>query len=130
MGCSIRSSEGGDACTSTIAEYKDQGQETTGCTKHVDLCYKFVTEYFEDGIIKIILVKSANNDSDIMTKNLGSEIHSKHASKMISANDILWQMGYSIWALALGETPTYQVKEHCVWTLNWSRQKGGVSKME
>ena len=30
---------------------------TTGCTKHVDICYKYVTDYVEDGIIKIIFVK-------------------------------------------------------------------------
>ena len=62
---------------------------TTGCSKHVDIRYKFVTEYIEDGIIKVIFVKSADNDSDIMTKNLGSELHSKHAGKMISMKDVL-----------------------------------------
>jgi hypothetical protein len=62
---------------------------TTGRSKHVDIRYKFVTEYIEDGIIKVIFVKSADNDSDIMTKNLGSELHSKHAGKMISMKDLL-----------------------------------------
>ncbi len=57
---------------------------TTGHSKHVDIHYEFVTEYIEDGIIKVIFVKSADDDSDIMTKNLGSELHSKHAGKMIN----------------------------------------------
>ena len=61
----------------------------TSHTRNVDICYKFVTQYVEDGIMKIIFVKSADDDSDIITKNLGSEHHSKHASKMISAKDIL-----------------------------------------
>ncbi len=97
-------------------------------SKHVDICYKFVTEYIEDGIIKVIFVKSVDNDSDIMTKNLGSELHSKHAGKMISMKELLWQMEISVQVLTLGETPTYQMKEHCVQTLSWSRQKGRVSK--
>jgi len=37
-------------------------------------------------------------------------------------------MEISVQVLALGETPTYQMKEHCVQILNWSRQKGRVSK--
>ncbi len=51
----------------------------TGCSKYVDICYKFVTDYIEDGIKKVIFVKSADNDSDIGTKNLASELHSKYA---------------------------------------------------
>ena len=62
---------------------------TTGRSKHVDICYKFVTEYIEDGIIKIIFVKTADNDNDIMAKNLGSELHFKHAGKMISMKESL-----------------------------------------
>ncbi len=33
---------------------------TTGCFKHVDIHCKFVTEYIEDGIIKVIFVNTAN----------------------------------------------------------------------
>ena len=42
---------------------------TTTChTKHVDIRYKYVNEYVEDGVVKIVFVKSADNDSDILTK--------------------------------------------------------------
>ena len=57
---------------------------TTSRTKHVDIRYKYVNEYAEDGVIKIIFVKSEDNNSDILTKNLGGELQSKHASTMIS----------------------------------------------
>ena len=57
---------------------------TTSRTKHVDIRYKFVNEYAEDGIIKIIFVRSEDNYSDILTKNLGSELLSKHADTLIS----------------------------------------------
>ena len=43
---------------------------TTSHTKHMDIWYKHVNEYVEDGIIKIIFVKSAVNDSDILTKKI------------------------------------------------------------
>ena len=38
-------------------------------TKHVDIRYKHVNEYVEDGVVKIVFVKSADNDSNILTKN-------------------------------------------------------------
>ena len=57
---------------------------TTTChTKHVDLWYKYVNEYVKDGIVKIISVKSADNDSNILTKNLSADLHEKHAKKMV-----------------------------------------------
>ena len=57
---------------------------TSTRTKHVDIRSKFVREYVQDGTIKIIFVRSEENDSDIMTKNLGSLLHSKHAMKLVS----------------------------------------------
>ena len=47
---------------------------TTSCTKHVDIQYKYVYENV-DRIVKIIFVKSADNDSDILTKNVSAELH-------------------------------------------------------
>ena len=37
--------------------------------KHVDICYKYVNEYEEDEIIKIVFVQSKNKDADVFTKN-------------------------------------------------------------
>ena len=45
---------------------------TMSCTKHVDIWYKYVNEYVEDGIVEIIFIKSADNDSDILTKYLSA----------------------------------------------------------
>ena len=57
---------------------------TTTChTKHVDIRYKYVNEYVEDGVVQIVFVKSADNDSDILSKNLSAEPHEKHSKKMI-----------------------------------------------
>ena len=51
--------------------------------KHVNIRCKYVNEYFEEGVVKIIFVKSAENDSHILTKNLSDELHKKHSKKMI-----------------------------------------------
>ena len=37
-----------------------------------------VNKYVEDGIVMIVLVNSADNDSDILTKKLSAELHAKH----------------------------------------------------
>ena len=66
------------------AIFMSQNVTTTSNTKHVDIRTKFVFEYQEDGVIKIVFVRSEDNDSDIMTKNLGSLLHSKHSAKMIT----------------------------------------------
>ena len=55
--------------------------------KHVDIRYHFVRDYIEDGVIKIIFVRSEENDSDIFTKNLGEEAFNKHCKKYSQALD-------------------------------------------
>ena len=40
---------------------------TTGRTKHVDIRTKYVNEYVEDGMIKIIFVKTEDNLADCLT---------------------------------------------------------------
>ena len=42
---------------------------TTSHTKQVDIKYNYLNEYIEDRIVKIIFVESADNDSNILTKN-------------------------------------------------------------
>ena len=55
---------------------------TTMChTKHVDIRYKYVNEYVEDGVVIIVFVKSANNDCGILTKYLSADLHEKHSKK-------------------------------------------------
>ena len=42
---------------------------TTSCTKHIDARYKYVGAYVEKRVVKKFFVKSAENDSNILTKN-------------------------------------------------------------
>ena len=60
---------------------------TAGRTKHVDVRFKYVNEYVEEGIVKIIFVRSNENDSDIFTKNLGGDLYAKHSRKMVKWAD-------------------------------------------
>ena len=52
-------------------------------TKHVDIRYRFVQEFVLDGFIKVIFVRTNNNDSDIFTKNLELDLHEHHSKNMI-----------------------------------------------
>ena len=67
----------------TAAIYMSENVTTTTRTKHIDVRIKCVKELCEDGIIKIIFVRSENNESDILTKNLQSELFGKHSRKLI-----------------------------------------------
>jgi hypothetical protein len=65
------------------AIYLTDNQSVSQRTRHIYIRYHFVREYVEDGIVKINFVQSEENDADIFTKNLGSELFKKHASKFI-----------------------------------------------
>ena len=56
-------------------------------TRHVDTRYHFVREHVEDGFIKIVFVKSEENDADIFTKNVGKEAYEKHVSTFLGQVD-------------------------------------------
>ena len=66
------------------AVFMSKNVTTTTRTKHVDIRTKFVREYVQDGVIMIVFVRTEDNDSDIMTKNLGSLLHDRHAKKLIT----------------------------------------------
>jgi hypothetical protein len=52
-------------------------------TKHIDIRRHFVRGYIEDGILKLVFVRSGENDSDMFTKNLGELLFNKHSNKLI-----------------------------------------------
>ena len=56
---------------------------TTSHTKHKDIRYKYVNKYVEGRVVKIIFVESADNKSNILTKNLIAYLHEKHSEKMV-----------------------------------------------
>ena len=67
------------------AIYLSKNATTGNCTKHVDTRYHFVWEYIEKGIVKIVFVRSEDNKTDLMTKNLGNELYAKHTKGMFES---------------------------------------------
>ena len=49
----------------------------------MDVWYKYVKEYVEERVVKVVFVKSTENDSNILTTNLTAEFHEKHSKKMV-----------------------------------------------
>ena len=56
----------------------------------MDIRYKYVNELVENIVVKIVFVKSADNDIYILIKNLSAELHEKHLKKLVGdeLNDI------------------------------------------
>ena len=52
-------------------------------TKHIDVKYRFVQEFVMDGFLKIIFVRTVDNQADIFTKNVSGDIHDKHCRYLI-----------------------------------------------
>ena len=57
---------------------------TSQRTKHVNIRYHFVREFVEDGIIKIIFIKSAENKADGFTKNVSGGVYENHHGDFIA----------------------------------------------
>jgi hypothetical protein len=66
------------------AIYLAKNHTTSQRTKHVDTRYHFVRNYIEDGIIKVSFVRSEENEADIFTKNVTSDLFLKHRDKILS----------------------------------------------
>ena len=65
------------------AVYSAQDGATSQRTKHIDMRTKFLSQYVEDGRIKVQFVRSENNLSDMFTKNVTSEVYDKHVEEYI-----------------------------------------------
>jgi Reverse transcriptase (RNA-dependent DNA polymerase)/gag-polypeptide of LTR copia-type len=52
-------------------------------TKHIDIRAHFVREYIEDDVLKLLFIRSEDNDADIFTKNTSEELFNKHSSKFV-----------------------------------------------
>ena len=60
------------------------GNVSTGQrTKHFDCRLKFVVQCVIDGSLEIKFVKTADNEADILTKNVTGEFKEKHTIDMI-----------------------------------------------
>ena len=67
-----------------LANNKAIGQRT----KHIDIRYHFVREYVEDGILKIVYIKTKDNDSDILTKNTNAKTFWRHVKEFMNNDEV------------------------------------------
>ena len=68
-------------CCGNVGGSLAHNTKTRHRTKHIDTRFYFVREYVEDSILKILFVKSAKNQADTFTKNVGEESFNKNAGK-------------------------------------------------
>ena len=56
----------------------------TSRTRHVDLRYRFIKQFQDDGFLRIVFVKTEENCSDLMTKNVKGELNEKHSKRLMA----------------------------------------------
>jgi plasmid maintenance system killer protein len=70
------------------AIFTSENASTGFHTQHVDTRYHFVQEFIKDVFIKIEFVRSAENDSDLFTKNVNQELYEKHIKKNLEDSQV------------------------------------------
>jgi len=65
------------------AIYLANNYATSQRTKHIDIRAHFLREFIKDGILKVVFIRSEENDADIFTKNTTEELFHLHASKNV-----------------------------------------------
>ena len=57
-------------------------------TKHIDIRAHAIREYIEDGIIKLVFIRTDDNEADIFTKNTSGETYDKHSNKIVESINV------------------------------------------
>ena len=65
------------------AIYLSKSATTSNRTRHIDTRYHFVRDYIDDGVLKIVFVRSEFNHADIMTKNLSVKLYEQHSDAIM-----------------------------------------------
>ena len=52
-------------------------------SRHIDIRYHFIREYVDQGIVKIVFVKSEDNKADTFTKNLKKDDMDKNLGSVL-----------------------------------------------
>ena len=66
------------------AIYLSKSATTSNRTRHIDTRYHFVRDYIEDGVLKVLFVRSEDNHADIMTKNLSVRLYDQHSGSIMN----------------------------------------------
>ena len=80
----------------TGAIYLANNHTTSPRTKHIDIRTHYFRQLIESGILKIVFIKSEDNDADIYTKNVSEELFHKHVDKTITCLNEGEEQGYFV----------------------------------
>ena len=61
-------------CDNVRAIFLSQNAKNNNRTKHIDIRAHYVCQFIKDGILKIVFVKSADNEADVFTENVSNNI--------------------------------------------------------
>lgn len=71
------------------AKFMTENLTSSDRTRHMDTRWHYVNDFQEDGFIKVVFVPSAENPSDLETKNVTGEIFEIHIHKISSERSSL-----------------------------------------
>jgi hypothetical protein len=60
-----------------------------GQMRHIDFRHHFLRDLREDGLMKVVWIKSENNSSDMFTKNLPGPMFEKHAAVYVGLDEYM-----------------------------------------
>jgi hypothetical protein len=63
-----------------------QNQSVSGRTKHIEVRWHFIRQLYQKGELAVTYVKSDENESDMMTKNVSEKLHTKFAGRTRDGN--------------------------------------------
>ena len=76
-------------CDNIGAIFLAHNAKVSSRTKNIDLKTHFMREYIDEGIIKVVFVRSEENESDIWTKNTNEAVFTKHTDKFMEKEETL-----------------------------------------
>ena len=80
-------------CDNLGAIFTAENHGATSRMKHVSIRTCFVKDMVKDKFIKIIFVKSAENDADVFTKNVSYEILRRFRDNFVIAKEMISNPG-------------------------------------
>jgi hypothetical protein len=70
-------------CDNVGAIFMAENSSSGVRTRHVDTRYHFVRDHIVDDLIKVVFVKSVENDAYLFTKNVSKDTYTKHFSNFL-----------------------------------------------
>jgi hypothetical protein len=70
-------------CDNVGAIFMAENLSSGVCTWHVNTRYHFVREHIVDEFIKVVFIKSVENDANLFTKNVSKDAYMKHVSNCL-----------------------------------------------